>query len=288
MDEHFQDFLQYIGSEKGLSPHTIQAYKSDIEVFLQHLRQRGVSGFSQVKEEHFIDFLALQKTKDYAASTLYRQFITFKVLFRFLKREGYVLSNPTLHLATPKLWLLIPEVLSSEEVERLLAQPDPSTILGARDRAILEVLYASGLRVSELCNLSLYSVDDEYVRVMGKGRKERIVPIGRKALEAVDDYLKYRDGDKNERLFLSKSGKPISRIDVWVMIKNYARLAGISKNISPHTLRHSFATHLLDNGAELRVIQEMLGHSSIGTTDRYTHVSRSRLQEAFQTFHPRN
>ncbi|MCB1135379.1 MAG: tyrosine-type recombinase/integrase, partial [Chlamydiia bacterium] len=174
--------------------------------------------------------------------------------------------------------------------DALLSQPNPKTALGARDRAILELLYASGLRVSELCSLKINDVDDDALKVMGKGSKERIVPLGRKALEAIDFYLlHYRerwDSKKQRRLFLTRTGKDLDRISVWKMVKRYAREAGIQKSISPHTLRHSFATHLLDNGADLRVIQEMLGHATITSTDRYTHVSQTQVQEAFHRFHP--
>lgn len=178
--------------------------------------------------------------------------------------------------------------MTQTEVTRLLEAPDPETFLGARDRAIIEMLYGSGLRVSELCSLSIYSIDETSVKVMGKGRKERIVPVGRKAVEAVDHFLvRFRDQFEGEALFVTKRGKALDRVAVWRIIKHYAGQAGIQKPISPHTLRHSFATHLLDHGADLRVIQEMLGHSHIGTTDRYTHVSQSRLQEAFSKFHPK-
>jgi integrase/recombinase XerD len=169
----------------------------------------------------------------------------------------------------------------------LLAQPDPETALGARDKAILEVLYASGLRVSELCGLNIQDVGEEAVRVKGKGSKERIVPIAPSALQSVDHYLgKFRE-DEEKALFIGPHGKRIDRTVVWARVKFYAKKAAISKEISPHTLRHSFATHLLENGADLRVIQEMLGHSSISTTDRYTHISRKHLHEAFEKFHPR-
>ena len=214
--------------------------------------------------------------------------IAIKVFFRFLKREGIISQNITLLLATPKIWQLIPDVLSIEEMEQLLNQPDLSLVKGVRDRAILEVLYASGLRVSELCGLTIRDVDDEYMRIRGKGGKERLVPIGRKAISAIDRYLHFRDGPLEETLFVGKGGQPIDRVTVWKMIKSYAVQAGISKSISPHTFRHSFATHLLDNGADLRVIQELLGHSSITSTDRYTHISCSHLQQAFEEFHPRH
>lgn len=291
MNNALTDFLSYIASEKGLAPNTIEAYQRDIETFISFLRQQMISQFNAVTQQHIINFLSHWKSAEYASSTLCRMLISIKVLFRFLKRERLLEHNVAFYLETPKLWQLIPEVLSCEEIDRLLQQPDINTALGARDKAILEVLYASGLRVSEVCSLGIYSIDDTFVRVMGKGRKERIVPIGKKALNAVDHYLAlYRskwDSEKNESLFVSKSGEPIDRIMVWRMIKNYAKVAGITKRISPHTLRHSFATHLLDNGADLRIIQEMLGHASITSTDRYTHVSRSRLQESFQSCHPR-
>lgn len=290
MRSEIDDFLAYIASEKGLAPNTVEAYKRDIEAFAAFLAACEISNFSLVTTDHIIAFMAKLKDADYATASLCRSLIAIKVLFRFLLRENFIAANIALYLQTPKLWQLIPEVMTCEEIDKLLLQPDPLTVHGARDKAILEVLYASGLRVSELCGLNLYSMDDKFVRVMGKGSKERMVPIGSKAIQAVDHYLSYnekRSLDTQEQpLFITKSGKRMDRISIWRMIKEYAKQAGILKNISPHTLRHSFATHLLDNGADLRIIQEMLGHASIGSTDRYTHVSRTHLQEAFQAFHP--
>lgn len=291
MDENVDDFLTYLISEKGLSKNTILAYGHDIRAFVDFVSQRGICSFSDVQPHHFIEFLASLKNKDYASSSLCRILIAIKVLFRFLAREKIVPVNIGPLMESPKLWQLIPEVLSCDEVDTLLRQPDITTPYGARDKAILEVLYASGLRVSEVCSLNIYSVDDTFVRVIGKGSKERLIPIGEQAIEAVDFYIEnYRnqtDSDRQPALFVSKLGRRIDRIAVWRMIKLYAKQGKINKNISPHTLRHSFATHLLDNGADLRVIQEMLGHASISSTDRYTHVSRCRLQEAFQECHPR-
>ena len=238
-----------------------------------------------------MDFIDSLKMEGYASSSIARQVIAIKVLCLFLKRESNLSFNFALYVETPKVWQLIPEVLSCEEMEKLLEAPDVETLQGSRDRAILEVLYACGLRVSEVCNLKINSVDDAYVRVMGKGKKERIVPIGKKAIEAIDHYLHhYRsesDSETVQELFVTSRGKPLDRVAVWKMIKTYAKKAGIAKNISPHTLRHSFATHLLDNGADLRVIQELLGHASISSTDRYTHISKSHLQQSFDAFHPR-
>lgn len=291
MQEHLTDFLAYIISEKGLAQNTVAAYKHDIELFIAFLHNAQIDSFEAVEASHLIAFLSSLKQDEYATATLCRALIAIKVFLRFLLREEVLKTNAALFLNTPKLWQLIPEVLTCEEVDRLLKQPDINKIQGARDRAILEVLYASGLRVSELCALDLCSVDDAFVRVMGKGSKERQVPIGEAAIAAVDFYLtRYRDAyadEKQQALFLNSRGKRIDRIFVWRMIKQYAQQAGIAKNISPHTLRHSFATHLLDNGADLRIIQEMLGHGSINSTDRYTHVSSARLHEAFAACHPR-
>lgn len=290
-DALLDDFSTYIGSEKGLSSNTVEAYQRDIAAFFIFLRNQAVVSIQDVKEVHLVDFIGTLKTLQYASSSIARNLIAIKVLSRFLKREGAIQFNFALYLETPKVWQLIPEVLYYDEIERLFEAPDTTTLQGSRDKAILEILYACGLRVSEVCTLKIYDVDDQYVRVMGKGKKERLVPIGNKAIQAIDHYLHHHrsqtDSEKVQELFVSNRGKPIDRISIWKMIKDYAKKAGIHKNISPHTLRHSFATHLLDNGADLRVIQELLGHASISSTDRYTHISKSRLQMNFDTFHPR-
>ncbi len=290
-DALLDDFSTYIGSEKGLTPNTIAAYQRDISSFFNYLKQANITTIQDVKEQHLVDFMSTLKTQDYASSSVARHLISIKVLCRFLKREGELKFNFAFYLETPKIWQLIPEVLTYEEIEKLLEAPDTETLQGCRDKAILEVIYACGLRVSEVCQLKIYDVDDVYVRVMGKGRKERVVPIGAEAIRAIDHYLHhYRsqtDSEKVQTLFVSNRGKPLDRISIWKMIKAYAKKIGITKNISPHTLRHSFATHLLDNGADLRVIQEMLGHASISSTDRYTHISKAHMQQSFEAFHPR-
>lgn len=292
MDEHIKEFGLYIAAEKGLSIHTQEAYLRDLGDFKDFLLTLHIRECSQVLEEHIVSFLAFRAGKGCQPATLLRQLISIKLLFRFLKRERVLERDVTKLLEGPKLWQLIPDVLTHHEVESLLAQPSKETPFGARDLALLELLYATGIRVSEACNLCLYDVDDEKVRVMGKGGKERLVPIGRKALEAIDYYLlHYRNSttkDRKEPLFISRGGKPLDRMQVWRLIKKYAKGAKITKNISPHTLRHSFATHLLDNGADVRVIQDMLGHSSIDSTDRYTHISKAHLKQMFVHFHPKN
>lgn len=290
MEPKLDEFLMYLSAEKGLTENTLCAYRSDLEKFCHFLYEQQIADLSAVTYESIIAFLNLLKMS-YASSSVCRALIALKVLFRFLKRENYVAQNVALYLESPKIWQLIPEVLSCEEVDQLLDAPDPQEMIGARDKAILEVIYSSGLRVSEVCGLSLYSIDDQFVRVFGKGRKERVVPIGQRAVAAVDHYLMHfrsrYDSDREQHLFLTKNGMPIDRVMVWRAIKMYGRQAGITKNISPHTLRHSFATHLLDHGADLRIIQELLGHANISSTDRYTHVSRSHLRDAFQRFSPR-
>jgi integrase/recombinase XerD len=255
------------------------------------LETYSIESWQEIELSMIVNYLALKQKQKYASTSICRALIAIKVLFRFLKREGIVSTNILLLMETPKLWQLIPDVLSLEEMNALLRLPDTQTQQGARDRAILEVLYACGLRVSELCQLKIYDVDDEFVRVLGKGRKERIVPIGKQAIAAIDRYLSFReDGDnkRQERLFVTRKGKPLDRIKVWKLVKFYAKKASLQKTISPHTFRHTFATHLLDRGADLRIIQDMLGHANITSTDRYTHVSQTRLQQAFRDFHPRN
>ncbi len=292
MEEALKDFFLYLTAEKGLSLNTIEAYQNDLAKFCEYLTSEDVADFNRATQEHIVGFLALLRSHNYSEATVARAFFAIKVFFRYLKREKLVEKNVAYYLENPKLWQLLPAVMSSSEVDRLLAAPDENTPEGLRDKAILEVLYACGLRVSEACSLKIYDVDDNFVKVCGKGSKERTVPIGRAALNAVDKYLSRcrvdTGGERDQQLFVTPRGKPIDRIFIWKMIKKYALQAGISKNISPHTLRHSFATHLLDNGADLRVIQELLGHVSISSTDRYTHVSRKHLITSFEKFHPRN
>ncbi len=290
LDPELADFVLYVRSERGLSPNTIEAYTRDLTHFTGFLKRQNVPAAKDVTKDHILKYLGELHTS-YASASVARRYMAIKVYFRFLKRENHLEKNITLYMDSPRLWQLIPEVLSQEEVDALLESPSQEDPLGIRDRAMLHTLYSSGLRVSELCGLKIYDVDDAFVRVMGKGGKERIVPIGQRAVTAIDAYLNQvrsqYESDKNPSLFVTQRGKPMERTRVWSLVKKYAKLAGITKVISPHTLRHSFATHLLDNGADLRIIQEMLGHANINSTDRYTHVSRSHLHEAFDRASPR-
>lgn len=282
-----RQFCLHLASERGLSENTIEAYSRDISTFLDFLKHTG-HAFSL---DATVAFLKTQQEQGYASSSTARALISLKVFYRYLKSENVLSEDLSILFDTPKLWQTVPDILSSLQVDQLLAQPDMKTKRGIRDRAILELLYATGMRVSELCGLEIYDVSDTEVRVFGKGGKERIVPVSARAISAVDDYLvgvrHQFDSQKETALFLTMKGKEIDRILVWKMIKTYAQEAKITKNIFPHMLRHSFASHLLDGGAELRIIQEMLGHASIASTDRYTHVSLAKVQNSFTKFHPR-
>jgi integrase/recombinase XerD len=288
MQEHIDDFCIYLSSERGLSKNTLEAYRRDIEDFQVSLKGHGLHSWSCIELSHIAHFLSLKKTNEYASSSICRALIAIKVFYRFLKRENAIPNNITTLLETPKIWQLIPDVLTLEEMDKILAIPDKTTKKGARDAAILELLYACGLRVSELCTLRIQDVDEHTIRVKGKGSKERIVPMGAKACKSIDNYLNFRETDRQEALFLGNNHQSITRMSVWRIVKKYSVLAGLTKCISPHTFRHTFATHLLDNGADLRVIQDLLGHASINSTDRYTHISSSHLQEAFNLHHPRH
>lgn len=280
------DFLDYLRSERSLSKHTIEAYGRDIQAFSKFI----CKDVRIVTSKDILSFLKHLKIKEYASSSVCRILISVKVFYRFLKKEGEIDIDLRHSFDTPKLWQLIPEVLSIEEVDTLLSQPETKDPIGARDKAILELLYATGMRVSEICSLKLNDLSDSLVKVTGKGKKERIVPVGQKAIQAVDHYLLNYRGiikDDDAPLFVTRRGNPIDRTTIYHRIKIYAKSANIFKSVSPHTLRHSFATHLLENGADLRLIQDMLGHVDIGTTDRYTHVTGSRLKAAFKAFHPR-
>ncbi len=277
-------FLSYLKAERGLADNTLAAYRSDLLIFFTFCSKEP----KQITEEDLLLFLGYLKREKYAESSIFRLVATLRSFFQFLKKENLVSVDVTGHLCTPKLWQKIPELLCVPETERLLDAPPKEGFIGLRDRAILELLYAAGLRVSELCDLNVQDVDESCVRVRGKGGKERLVPIHKRAVQAVDRYLlTLTDQGPQEALFVTQRGRRLDRVSVWKQIKLYAKRVGIHKSLSPHTLRHCFATHLLENGADLRLIQEMLGHAQIATTDRYTHISAHHLQEAFKAFHPR-
>lgn len=286
-----REFLLYLSAEKGLSINTLEAYESDLAAFFVYARAREISDIAAIDKSVIIAYLADRKRKQMSEATISRNLVVIKVFFAFLHREGRVLDASAKLLEVPKLWKVLPEFLSEAEVLAMLATCDTKTATGARDKAILELLYASGLRVSEACKLSIHDVSDKEVRVWGKGSKERLVPVGEAAIAAIDTYLSnYRSNDKQERppLFITTTGKALSRQNVWALVSKRAKEAGITKAVYPHMLRHTFATHLLEHGADLRIIQELLGHSQIATTDKYTHVVQSQVFSAFDAFHPTN
>jgi integrase/recombinase XerD len=284
------DFLDYLRSEKGLAPNTIEAYGRDLRSFAGFLQSSTAKTLTKIDGDVIRAFSAWLNSHQYAASSVCRILIAIKVFYRFLKKERVISLDLERYFDTPKMWQLIPEVMTVDEVDLLLSQPKLDNYIGVRDRAIFELLYATGMRVSELCSLRFMDLNDAFVKVRGKGRKERLIPVGCKATTAIDRYLIHYRGtvkESNEPLFVSQKGKAIHRITVWSRLRVYARAAKIHKSISPHTLRHSFATHLLENGADLRLIQDMLGHEDIGTTDRYAHVANSHMKAVFKRFHPR-
>jgi integrase/recombinase XerD len=279
-------FLDHLTVERGLASNTRIAYRADLAQFTDFLQRRGIEHLNAAQRQHITEYLLHRRKGGLSARSLSRHLAAIRMFCRFLSREKLLAMDVTQTIDSPKLWRTLPHTLDYGEVERLLAVPNTRTKLGLRDRAMLEFMYATGLRVSEVAHIKLGDITFEagFLRSVGKGNKERIVPIGKHAIEWVQRYLHEARGSlaKAENLgevFLSTRGKPLSRKTIWVLIKKYARRAGITKNITPHTLRHSFATHLLDNGGDLRVIQEMLGHADISTTQIYTHVDQRRLKE---------
>jgi integrase/recombinase XerD len=294
MKELIDSFLNYLSVERGLARNTITSYREDLNYYLDFIAGCHIDALSKINKQDISNFMLNQRDKGIAANSIARRLAAIRMFHRFLARERIVKSDPSNLIDSPKLWKKIPDTLTLNEVETLLAQPDIRAKQGIRDRAILEVLYATGMRVSEAVNLKTDNVNLEigFLRCIGKGNKERVIPLGKKAIAAIRRYLESTRPQllKNrqcEFLFVSRLGKKISRQSLWKIIRRYARLARIKKPMRPHILRHSFATHLLERGADLRSVQEMLGHSNISTTQIYTHVNRDRLKTVHKMFHPR-
>src|SRR3989339_623607 len=281
-------FISYISVEKGLAKNTTISYKRDIVDYFAYLKKHFLSPLT-ITEEQITDYLWEKKLAKKSTSTIFRSQESIKGFYKFLFIEEYIKSNPADQLKSPKLEKYLPDTLSIEEVDKLLSTPNIEKIKGIRDKAILETLYATGMRVSELTELktSDTNLDVGFIKCLGKGSKERIIPLGSKAIEAIRKYLNIKKATNSDSLFVNPSGKKFSRISIWKIIKKSANIAGITKRISPHTLRHSFASHILERGADLRTIQEMLGHSSISTTQIYTHVDKKFLKSQHKKFHPR-
>ena len=295
MKEIIAQFLDHIAYERGLAVNTRKAYAADLGMFATLLAARGVHLFNQVTRRHIVEFLTDQRRQGMAVATIARRLVAVKVLFSYLQREGLLDRNVTAAMNSPKLWRTLPEILAPTEVGRLVDAAAGDKAQAVRDHAILELFYGCGLRVSEVATLRVADVQFEggFVRCTGKGDKQRVVPMGQSASGSIRRYLdkirprwaqKHPDVD---RLFLSQQGKGFTRQGLYKLIVHYAREAGLGGRVSPHTLRHCFASHLLANGAQLRAIQEMLGHASIATTQIYTHVDRDRLVAVHRKFHPR-
>ena len=285
-------FMEAAVFESGLAEATLAAYSADIGAYLRYLDSVGVSDLDTVTREHVLDHLiVLRKEEKLSSRSAARHLSAIRRFHAFLRGERATNADPTEGFDAPRMTRALPHVLSASEVERMLEMPDRSTPDGVRDAAILELFYSCGLRISELAKLPLreISLDEGAVRVRGKGSKTRLVPLGSRAMEKVRAWLGLRDAGKvlDDTLFLGSRGKRMSRTGVWQIVKRYALAANIRQNVTPHMLRHSFATHLLDNGADLRAVQEMLGHADIATTQIYTHVSSDRLSKAHRSFHPR-
>ncbi len=287
-------FLDHLAVERNLSPNTIDAYRHDLSRFLEFLESGG-SGVHDVRAVDIEKFIRSLRSESLSAGSVVRSLSAIRTFYRFLQTEGVTDHDPTKQIERPRLWKKLPVVLDIFEIESLLDQPDMESDLGIRDRAMLELAYAAGLRVTEILQVTIHGLDmnEGLVRVMGKGRKERLVPVGRVALDYVGRYIDgprrrlSQKGERTEVLFLNFRGAPLSRMGFWKILQKYVDAAGIKRKCTPHTLRHSFATHLLEGGADLRAVQEMLGHADIATTQIYTRVDRSYLKEIHKTFHPR-
>lgn len=287
--EYLDAFINFILIEKGLSKNTASAYRADLKTYLSFLEKNGTN-YEKISHNEISDFLwYLKDDLNFKATSIYRMIESIRQFYKFLIAEDHIKTDPTVYLATPKTPSILPDMLSVDEVTKLLNSVSGIDDLSIRNRAMLELLYATGLRVSELISLKFenINIDECYLKVFGKGGKERIVVFGSKAQNYIKRYLRIRPKTKSDFLFLTRLKKPISRIEFWRQLKQIALKAGISKQISPHTLRHSFATHLLTGGADIRVVQEMLGHSSISTTQIYTHISQERVKEQHTKYHPR-
>ncbi len=299
MDAFFNLYLDYLQIEKGLAQHSIEAYQRDILRFLRFLYAQEISSLDQVTSSTILDYLLYLTEEGLSGRSQARALVSIRGFFKFLVKEDLLMKNPSATIEMPRQGRRLPDYLSLEEVEALLdaplSQPPPHTPKDIRDSAMLETLYATGVRVTELCQLKLsnLNLDVGYIVVFGKGSKERVVPIGQKAIEKIKRYIKearplFLKDQHSEFLFVSNRATPLSRQAFWKNLRAYAKQAGIKRPISPHKLRHSFATHLLERGADLRSVQALLGHADIATTQIYTHINKTRLKDVYDKYHPRS
>ena len=292
--EILDSFLHYLAVEKGLSRNTLEAYSRDLNAYLDFLEGEGIASLADTSKLTIMAFIKQLKKSGLSLRSITRALVALRGLYRFHTREGLLTADPLEDMELPRLGPTLPHVLTIQDCEQLLAQPDAESLLGIRDGAMLELLYGTGMRVSELCDLPISGVNLEagFALIKGKGGKERVCPIGEMAMERVKNYLQQArplllKGRESPFLFLNNRGGRMSRQGFWKLLKHYALKAGITKHLTPHTLRHSFATHLLERGADLRFIQAMLGHADISTTQIYTHVNQEYLKQLHRKYHPR-
>lgn len=294
--ESLEEYLIFLKIERGLSKNSIESYQRDLKQYITYLDQENIKGWDQVDRYIILNFLENQKNGLKSDNSLIRMISSLRRFHQFLKQESLAVEDPMLYIETPKKAQTLPKVISTNQIDILLSIPDISNKIVIRDRAILEVMYATGIRISELVNLKLEELhlSMKLIQTIGKGDKERILPIGEQGIKWVEYYLEYsrpklerKAAQSSPYVFLNIRGTQLSRQGVWKKIKKMVQQAGIQQNVTPHTLRHSFATHLLENGADLRVVQELLGHSDISTTQIYTHITKHRLKEVYDTYHPR-
>ena len=294
-DHQIELLIEYLVVERGLADNTITAYQRDLQQYADYLRGRDYPSFAAVQRQDIEQYIGmLRRQRGWSRATVARKLASLRQIHRFLVREGLVDGDPTANIRVPQPGQRLPEVLTVEECQALLAAPDQSTDTGLRDAAMVALMYATGLRVSELVALRIHDINfqEAVLRVEGKGGKQRLVPVAARVLELIQDYLattrqEFVTNEAEDALFLSVRGRPLTRNRFWQILKEYVRQTGLPADTSPHTLRHSFATHLLSGGADLRVIQEMLGHASLSTTEVYTHLSHEDLRATYDQTHPR-
>jgi len=294
MNHFIDDYLNFLAVERGISHNTTEAYSRDLNRLLTFMQSCGIAAVRDISADHLIRYMSDLRNGGLSVRSVNRNLAAVRGFYKFLLREGVVEKNPAVHIGIAKTWLRLPDCLSRTEMDLLLAQPGGEKAADIRDRAMLDLLYATGIRVTELISLTMGSINWQvgFLVAMGKGNKERVVPIGKTAYRSLGRYVEaarpsLAKGKTVDTLFLNRSGDPFTRQGFWKIVKKYARLAGLQKKVYPHTFRHSFASHLLEGGADLRSVQTMLGHADISTTQIYTHVTRERLKDIHRRYHPR-
>lgn len=294
MHQYIDEYLNFIAIEKGLALNTLEAYSRDLNRYSEFMETTGITNVKNITSDNILSYLGALRKSGLTPNSVNRALAALRGFYKYLIRESIIEENPIANIELAKVWMRLPDTLSKDEINHLLDEPNPKTPLGIRDKAMLELMYATGIRVSELISLTVNSINWQvgYLVVVGKGSKERIVPIGKSAIDCLNRYLqqgrqKLMKGKVSPVLFVNRSGHGLTRQGFWKIVKKYATKSGLLKKIHPHTFRHSFATHLLEGGADLRSVQVMLGHSDIATTQIYTHISRERLKDIHQKYHPR-